>query len=53
MTDRKVTVEQSPNGGWACFLHLPDHNSRARLEQSADARELALGLKTVVLRRSR
>ena len=23
MTEQKVTVEELPNGKWACFLHLP------------------------------
>lgn len=25
MSEQNVTVEQLPNGKWACFLHLPNH----------------------------
>ena len=50
VTVPKGVVGQSPQGLTLRF-DLPDHNSPARLELSADARELALGLKTIILRR--
>lgn len=25
MAEQDVTVEQLPNGKWACFLHIPSH----------------------------
>ena len=25
LSDYKVTVEELPNGKWACFLHIPGH----------------------------
>ena len=51
VTVPESVIQQSPQGLTLRF-DLPDHNSPARLEQNADARELALGLKTVILRRS-
>lgn len=50
-----VTVPEGIVGqssqGLTLRFDLPDHNSPARMELSADARELALGLKTIILRR--
>ena len=31
MSDHKVTVEQLPNGKWACFLHLPSQDEPVNL----------------------
>jgi hypothetical protein len=31
MAQEKVTVEQLPNGKWACFLHLPGHDEPINL----------------------
>ena len=31
MADHKVTVEQLPNGKWACFLHIPGHDEPVNL----------------------
>lgn len=31
MADHKVTVEQLPNGKWACFLHLPGRDEPVNL----------------------
>lgn len=31
MADHKVTVEQLPNGKWACFLHLTGHDGPINL----------------------
>ena len=31
MAEEKVTVEQLPNGKWACFLHLPGHDEPINL----------------------
>lgn len=31
MAEEKVTVEQLPNGKWACFLHLPGHDEAINL----------------------
>jgi hypothetical protein len=31
MADHKVTVEQLPNGKWACFLHIPGQDEPVNL----------------------
>ncbi len=31
MANHKVTVEELPNGKWACFLHLPGHDEPINL----------------------
>jgi len=31
MADHKVTVEQLPNGKWACFLHIVGHDEPVNL----------------------
>ena len=31
MSDHKVTVDQLPNGKWACFLHVEGHDEPINL----------------------
>ncbi|ABS69569.1 MULTISPECIES: hypothetical protein [Xanthobacter] len=31
MSDHKVTVDQLPNGKWACFLHVTGHDEPINL----------------------
>jgi hypothetical protein len=41
MADHKVTVEQLPNGKWACFLHLPNHDEPVNLGREFNGDEHA------------
>lgn len=41
MADHKVTVEQLPNGKWACFLHLEGHDTPVNLGKEFKSEERA------------
>jgi hypothetical protein len=41
MAEEKVTVEQLPNGKWACFLHLPGHDEPINLGREFKNDEMA------------
>ncbi|PWB83662.1 MAG: hypothetical protein C3F11_05490 [Methylocystaceae bacterium] len=47
MADYKVTVEERPDGKWACFLHLPGHDQPFDLGKQFKSEERAEAWLTV------
>ncbi|WP_442755909.1 hypothetical protein ACNHKD_04455 [Methylocystis sp. JAN1] len=41
MSEEKVTVEQLPNGKWACFLHIAEHDGPIDLGKQFKSDEAA------------
>ena len=47
MADYDVTVDELPNGKWACFLHLAGHNEPINLGKEFKSEERAENWLTV------